>query len=134
MSQAELFAQAAASLIGTKFRLHGRSPATGVDCVGLVCLSLAAVGKKPSFPEGYMLRNSSALPWLRYAKASGLSQASGSIKRGDVILYVPAPGQQHLVIAETSSVFVHAHCGLKRVVRQTLDLPPATIAHWRLDD
>ncbi len=29
-------AAAALNLIGTPFRLHGRDPATGLDCVGLV--------------------------------------------------------------------------------------------------
>ena len=41
MSGAAL-AAAAESLVGTRFRLHGRDPDTGLDCVGLLAASLAA--------------------------------------------------------------------------------------------
>ena len=31
---AQALAEAAAALVGSRFRLHGRDPATGLDCIG----------------------------------------------------------------------------------------------------
>lgn len=128
----EAFARAAESFIGTRFRLHGRDPASGLDCIGLVAASLAAVGRQPAPPQGYALRNLSIQRWLGHAMRSGLVGADGPIARGDVLLVQPSPVQHHLLIASDPAHVVHAHASLRRVVRQPL--APGTIisAHWRL--
>ncbi len=41
----EAFAEAAESLVGIRFRLFGRDPAYGLDCVGLVAAALARSGR-----------------------------------------------------------------------------------------
>lgn len=131
-TEPEAFACAAESFIGTRFRLHGRDPASGLDCIGLVAASLAAIGRTPKPPQGYALRNLSIRRWLGHAGASGLISAELPIRRGDVLLVQPSPVQHHLLIASDLAHVVHAHAGLRRVVRQPI--APGTIiaAQWRL--
>lgn len=131
MSGAAL-AAAAASLVGTRFRLHGRAPDTGLDCVGLLAASLAAIGRAAPLPNGYRLRARSLPGVEAAAQTCGFLPASGGIRAGDVLLVRPGPCQFHLVIAATHGRFVHAHAGLKRVVMldRLPDWRPA--GHWRL--
>ena len=128
----QALAQAASSLIGTRFRLHGRDPRHGLDCVGLVYAALCAAGENPCAPEGYRLRNSGHSNWHSFAERSGFVGACGDVWAGDVLLISPGSGQQHLIISETPRLFIHAHAGLRRVVRQPLDVPINLLAHWRL--
>lgn len=131
-ADAGAFARAAEGLIGTPFRLHGRDPASGLDCVGLVFASLAAIGRDPVAPRGYGLRNCTIAHWLRHAGWSGLALTDGAVLRGDVLLVQPSPVQHHLLIVSHPGEVVHAHAGLRHVVRQPL-MPDARVAlHWRL--
>ncbi len=130
---AEAFARAAEALVGTRFRLHGRDPATGLDCVGLVGVALAACGRRVRYPQGYRLRNDCIENWLEFAGRNGLYRSTGPVWRGDVILTRPGPAQHHLLVALGAGRFVHAHAGLRRVVSQALILPQPPPAHWRLD-
>lgn len=125
-------ADAALCLVGTRFRLHGRDPATGLDCVGLVAASLAMIGAKPVPPSGYAMRNLSIDRWLEFAQRSGLEAAEGALAPGDVLLVRLGYGQHHLMIAVGAGAAVHAHAGLGRVVRQPLDPALALTAHWRI--
>lgn len=125
-------AKAAATLIGVPFRLHGRNPATGLDCVGLVAASLEAIDLKPSAPRGYQLRNTSVERWLESARQSGLQMVSGAPIGGDILLTVPGPGQAHLLIVESSVSVIHAHAGLGRVVRQPFDQSLKLQYIWRV--
>ena len=125
-------AAAATSLEGTRFRLHGRDPATGLDCIGLVGASLALCGKQVRFPQGYRLRNRSIDAWLGFAEANALYPATGAVKRGDILLTRPGPAQHHLLVALGQDRFVHAHAGLRRVVAQHFAPSPSPLAHWRL--
>ncbi len=129
---ADRLVKAATELIGTRFRLHGRDPARGLDCVGLVVASLEAIGCSPKAPDGYKLRNVDPARFLEYAAISGLALASGSKERGDIVMIRPGPCQQHLIIAECEGFGIHAHAGLRRVVRQPMSFPDQPIAHWRL--
>ena len=133
MSRAgEALAQAALALVGARFRLHGRDPATGLDCVGLVAASLAAIGREARAPPRYALRNSDIGAALGLAPAAGLVGATQPTLPGDVLLAVPGPLQHHLLIAGANGEFIHAHAGLRRVV-----VPPGPLAcpparRWRL--
>lgn len=131
-SSGELVAHHAIALIGTRFRLHGRDRHTGVDCVGLVAVALAAAGASPVAPQGYQLRNMSIGRWLGYAQRSGLSLVRDEIEPGDVMLLGLSSVQHHLVIAVSESEMVHAHAGLRRVVLQQLVPPTSILARWRL--
>ncbi len=124
--------KAASEFIGTRFRLHGRDPATGLDCVGLVRASLQSLGRVPHVPDRYGLRNTGHACWFDFAYRSGFVDVAGGISAGDVLMFQPGPAQQHLIIAECNSVAIHAHAGLRRVVRQPITMPQTLLAHWRL--
>lgn len=133
LASAETFAQAAEALVGVRFRLHGRDPATGLDCIGLVGAALARCGAPVRYPQGYRLRNHGIRRWLEFAEPNALYRCAELVRRGDVILTRPGPAQHHLLVALGAGRFVHAHAGLRRVVAQPLDIPQPPPAHWRLD-
>ena len=128
----EKLAQAAATLIGTPFRLFGRDPTRGLDCIGLLHVSLEIIGRKPRLPVGYKLRNSKPEQWFVFASYCGFHPACDLPLPGDVLLTAPSPGQQHLELVETCEMVIHAHAGLRKVVRQRLDTERPALAHWRL--
>lgn len=125
-------AQAALALVGSRFRLHGRDPATGLDCVGVVCAALETCGYKAQVPGGYNLRNLSVDAWLPFAAQSGLVPASGEVQSGDVLMIALGFAQHHLAIAVDAGQVVHAHAGLRRVVLQPHDPSWQIRATWRI--
>jgi cell wall-associated NlpC family hydrolase len=133
MSDAAGLADAAEAFMGVRFRLHGRDPATGLDCVGLVAASLRAIGLTAQEPRGYRLRNASIAGWLDTVSQSGLVPVHGPVRRGDVLLISPGPAQHHLIIAQGRGWVIHAHSGLGRVVSEPVTAPLKAVAHWRLD-
>lgn len=126
------FATAAEALIGCRFRLHGRDPDTGLDCVGVVGCALSSSGVRPVVPGGYGLRNLSVNQWLPLAEQSGLVPANDPLQRGDIVLVDLAHSQHHLAIVLDAQHVVHAHAGLRRVVRQPLDPAWHVRAQWRI--
>lgn len=125
-------ARAALGMVGCPFRLHGRDPVSGLDCVGLVAAALAATGATPMAPTGYGLRNLGVDPWLPLAASSGLVPASGPVRAGDILLITLGFAQHHLAIAIDASCVVHAHAGLRRVVEQPRDPAWHISAQWRI--
>ena len=108
---------AAQALVGTRFRLHGRDAQTGLDCIGLVVVAygLAGVALHPAL-EDYPLRGM-ALPDIFAAFArSGLVARDGLPETGDIALIACGHGQYHVVLIGPQS-HVHAHAGLRRVVK-----------------
>lgn len=128
----ETLAAEALGLVGTSFRLHGRDPASGLDCVGLVHAALAAAGRHPVSPRGYGFRNLAVEEWLPHAARSGLAPAAGPVRSGDIQLIALGFAQHHLVIARGPDDVIHAHAGLRRVVCQPRDPAWRIIAAWRL--
>jgi cell wall-associated NlpC family hydrolase len=131
MSGAAL-ARAAEALVGTKFRLHGRDPVTGLDCVGVLAAALAAIGKPAPLPSGYTIKLRTLDHWLPDPASCGFAPIDAAIAAGDVLLLDLGPCQQHLVIATAANRFVHAHAGLRRVVESSGPLPGPVLHHWRL--
>lgn len=127
-------ARAAEALVGTSFRLHGRDPATGLDCLGLVAASLDAIGRPAKLPNGYRLRARDVAALISQAGPCGAFAASGPIEAGDVALVRIGPGQFHMLIATGPSHFVHAHAGLRRVVACDGPMEWPIVSHWRLAD
>ncbi|MCC6942299.1 MAG: peptidoglycan endopeptidase [Novosphingobium sp.] len=123
-------AEAALCLVGVRFRLHGRAPETGLDCVGLVAAAMRGAGYAPRAPEGYSLRSASVTRWLGHAEQSGLHPAQVD---GDVVLCMANPVQPHLLIVVPCG-FVHAHAGLGRVTFLPDPLPWPITMQWHLAD
>jgi cell wall-associated NlpC family hydrolase len=131
MSGADL-ALAATSLVGAPFRLHGRDPASGLDCVGVLAAALARCGRVEDLPNGYALRNR-VLPELAASvSGSGFVAVTGEVAAGDVLLVQSGPAQFHLLVASGGGSFIHAHAGLKRVVCSNCPPDWPVVAHWRL--
>lgn len=129
----ERIAAAALAMVGTPFRLHGRDKEHGVDCLGLVvCAIEAATNRKVIPPRGYGLRNSSIGHMIAFADTAGLVEVPGVPRSGDIILACPGPAQHHLLIAESRGWFIHAHIGLRRVVRVPGPIVWPSAKHWRL--
>lgn len=132
MSTPLRLAQAAEALDGTPFRLQGRDPATGLDCIGLLSAAMARAGAAVSLPSGYPWRVCDLDRWLPAPESIGFAKASGAVKAGDFVILQAGPAQFHLAIAVRDGRWAHAHAGLRRVVI-TSQLPEGPIAvHWRL--
>lgn len=131
MSGADL-AAAAEALVGTRFRLNGRDPATGLDCIGLLHAALVRCNRPAHLPTGYTLRLRDPDRWIPDPGACGFTPAQLPFMAGDAVLLQVGPAQLHLAIHAGRDGWVHAHAGLRRVIHQP-DLPPGQLVqHWRL--
>lgn len=131
MNGADL-ARAAMALVGTRFRLHGRNPACGLDCVGVLDASLKAIGRPAPLAAGYRLRTRDVAALLPDPAACGFAAAQGAMEPGDVVLLSLEGAQHHLMIAAGDGGFVHAHAGLRRVVMGAAPANAVERARWRL--
>ncbi len=132
MTAADRVAAAARSAMGAKFRLHGRAPADGLDCIGLVAHALAAGGFAGEVPTGYALRGGVPAHVAALLDAAGLERVAEEAA-GDVLLLATGPGQLHLAIA-TGDGCIHADAVLRRVVERPGALPWPILGRWRLAD
>lgn len=113
------------SLIGAPFRLHGRDPATGLDCVGVVAMAMGVA----TVPNGYRLRRAAPDAIVEGLEAAGLVRVAGPPRADDVLLIAAGPTQFHLAM-KTAGGFVHA-CALLRRVVETPGMPEGLIGVWR---
>lgn len=134
MVRGHLVADFALTLIGSPFRLHGREPRTGLDCVGLVLCALRSVGVDAREPHSYGLRNLSIHRQLKSIEAMGLEATSGRSMAGDILLFNVGPAQHHLAIAARQEGIIHAHLGFGRVVLTPRFNHWTVEQHWRLID
>lgn len=125
-------AAAAEALVDAPFRLHGRDPATGLDCIGVILAAFAGCGRSVGPPPSYALRNTGIAHILPLADRAGLVETTAEPAAGDVILVRPGPAQYHLLIQATDRHFIHAHAGLRRVVRHPAPLPWPVAMRWHL--
>ena len=125
-------AKAAETLVGARFRMHGRDPATGLDCVGVLAAALAKAGYSARLPISYTLKMRELEPFTCLAGACGFVPADGGTAPGDVVMFHVGPCQYHLAIAAQDGGFIHAHAGLRRVVHSAR-LPEWPVeGHWRI--
>jgi cell wall-associated NlpC family hydrolase len=130
-------AAAAEALVGVRFRLHGRDPASGLDCIGVFAAAMAGIGRPVAVPNGYALRLADLAAFRPLAAGFGLEElggmeAAGDARPGDVLIFAVGPAQFHLAIAAVEHGFVHAHAGLRRVVLGPAGGDWRTAGHWRL--
>lgn len=125
-------AAAACGLVGCRFRLHGRDPRSGLDCVGVIAAALVATGRPASLPRLYPLRGE---PWSLITEGAarcGLIAAPAPTMAGDILLFGVGPGQVHLAVAIDGTRIVQAHAGLRRVVLSTTPAEWRLLRQWRL--
>jgi murein DD-endopeptidase / murein LD-carboxypeptidase len=102
----------ARELLGTPFKLHGRDPQDGVDCVGLVAL---IVGRTDNVPTGYAMRNVQGLRWAIEMDRVAERRADGRYGPGDILLMQAGPAQYHLGCWSGEGL-IHADARLRRVI------------------
>ena len=130
MSARDRIAAAALAVVGTRYRVQGRDPAYGLDCVGLAGLALRAGGCADAVPGDYALRGGTAAVVLALIDRDALRRVDEALA-GDLMLFAAGPGQFHVAI-RTAGGFVHADAMLRRVVERPGDAPWPMIAAWRL--
>jgi hypothetical protein len=118
---------AARAAVGCRFRLQGRDPALGLDCVGLVAVALGGRGEVPA---DYALRSGDAERAEDGLRAAGLCRVNQA-EAGDVLLLRAGPGQLHLAIRSEAGI-IHAEAALRRVVERPGAVPFALVSAWRL--
>ncbi len=116
----------ARALIGTPFRLHGRDPQTGLDCVGFIACVFDQVA---DVPAGYALRNTLQAEWCALLDHLYVRRVDGAFDETDILLLAPGPAQFHLGVW-TGSGLIHAHAGLRRVVETPGTLAWPVIGAW----
>ena len=127
------FLDAARSFLGVPYRLHGRTR-NGVDCLGLVLASVHAAGGPLLKAGGYALRNIDTQRFLPLSAQAGFLPCSwtGEEKAdGDVWLLRTGPALNHCAILDGDSL-IHAHAGLRRVVRQPIPNDWQLLAAFRM--
>lgn len=123
-------ALAARQCLGAPFRLHGRDPATGLDCVGLVAWALDRAGQGVMAPADYSLRMADSERVFAFAKAQQWQPLNAYPPRtGSILLLRPSPVQLHLGIV-AGAHFIHAHARLRRVVEAPLPPVADIVAAW----
>jgi murein DD-endopeptidase / murein LD-carboxypeptidase len=116
----------ARALIGTRFRLHGREPTSGLDCVGLIVCAFPAI-KCP--PQGYALRGGTAAGFAAMFVANGLTQREVAPCPGDLLLLQPGAAQFHLGVWSGESL-IHADAMIRRVVETPGKLAWPLVSGW----
>jgi cell wall-associated NlpC family hydrolase len=123
---------AALALVGVPFRLHGRSAATGVDCVGLALLAVRGAGVTIPEPPPYRLRTAHAPTAPCWLSAAGFVEADDR-RPGDLAIVRVGALQLHLLI-DAGDGAVHAHAGLGRVVHSPWPADWAELSRWRMTE
>jgi murein DD-endopeptidase / murein LD-carboxypeptidase len=120
MTVPEQFADAATRCIGARFRLQGRDPSTGLDCVGLVAWCAQTIGLPVMDSNDYVLA-SSAEKLMPHLLASGFVMRPDLRPRaGDVLIFKLQNSLNHVGICTPRGV-VHADMRFRRVVEHRLD-------------
>lgn len=129
----------ALALVGVPFRLHGRDPRTGLDCVGLAMTAFGRTGLLAIEPPSYQLRGTSRERAETILRRAGLVRADAETV-GDLILAESGPMQLHLMIcagtgagAGSGACYVHAHAGLGRVVLMPGPISVPVLGLWRAE-
>lgn len=124
-------ANRAINLVGVPFRMRGRSPECGLDCVGVVAQALECTGMQFDVPRDYAFRGEYLGRISAFFGSGGFRSIDCEpAQPGDILMYRSADRQVHFGV-DTSLGAVHAHAGLGRVVLTPKPMPWPVIAHWR---
>jgi murein DD-endopeptidase / murein LD-carboxypeptidase len=116
----------ARSVLGAPFRLHGRDPETGLDCVGLIAW-VYELGT--NIPAGYALRGGDGARFAQIISALGLTKRRAAFRAGDLLLMQAGAAQFHLGLW-TGTSLIHADAMLRRTVEMPGTPPWQVIGAW----
>jgi cell wall-associated NlpC family hydrolase len=120
----------ARTVLGVRFRMQGRAPQEGFDCIGLVGFAIRA--SLADLPPDYGARGGDLERLRSELTRQGLVRIDdGQPRAGDVALFVPGPGQLHLGIV-TEAGLIHADAGLRKVVERPFPMPWPLLEAWRV--
>lgn len=126
MTGGERVLAAAQTLVGVRFRMQGRDPALGLDCVGLVAVALVRAGAAVTLPRDYAA--------LRGTMPAGAVPpdlvACDGAEAGDVLLCRIAATQLHLAVRANDGI-IHADALARRVVVRPGAVPWPIEGAWR---
>ncbi|MCJ2184717.1 hypothetical protein MTR62_18775 [Novosphingobium sp. 1949] len=127
-------ARAARTLVGVRFRLHGRDPARALDCVGVLGAALERCGlASAGLPGGYPLRTTRPPDFARIAARLGLVAGADEHAPGTILLLRTAACQYHVaIVTRPGPIAVHAHAGLGRVVEGPITPDWPRLHRWCL--
>ena len=120
-----MIVERARACLGARFRVHGRDPASGLDCVGLVAFAL----DRRDVPSGYALRGGDAERVRAMIVGFGLAPVKAR-RAGDLLLFASGPGQLHLGIWSGDGL-IHACAQARRVVERPGAPPWRQLGCWR---
>lgn len=124
---------AAIQLVGTPYRMHGRTVEHGLDCVGVVALAYVRAGLclRP-LPDDYRLRGDAHARVAAWLEQNGFDRVGLDEQRhGDIMLSRAGHEHQHLLITSPGA-HIHAHAALRRVVMTPGSVPGQLLGQWRL--
>lgn len=128
-ARADAIVAAVRRCVGTPFRMQGRLPGTGLDCLGVVAEAARAAGGELRLPA-YTLDGDHAALTRSWPTALGCV-AVDKAEAGDVLVTAPSRHRRHFAVVTPAGV-VHAHAGIGRVVEGPLDRDWSVLAAWRL--
>ena len=121
---------AARACVGTRFRVQGRTPGLGLDCVGVVLVAARAAGIVPASLSAYALGSDHEADIEPVLAQVGCKFVVSALP-GDILVIAPSTRQRHLAIVTKAGV-VHAHAGLGRIVEGPVDAGWAIVGAYRL--
>ncbi|WP_271299966.1 peptidoglycan endopeptidase [Sphingomonas sp. CV7422] len=130
MARGVAVAAAARALVGVRFRLHGRDPAHGLDCIGVIAAALRGAGWRGTVPSGYPLRGGD--PAQVAARFDRVLARGDGAATGDVLLFASGPAQLHGAVRVAGGI-VHADAALRRVVERPGRPDWPLLGAWRYE-
>jgi lipoprotein Spr len=131
VAAAEIVA-AARECLGTRFRIQGRTPGLGLDCVGVGLHAAAAIGiKLPDVRDYTLSGDDQPLLDAVLASAGCLPLAPDDSSPGDFLVFMPRPRQRHLAV-RTSAGMIHADIRRRAVLEAPLPSDWLLAGVWRL--
>lgn len=111
---------AARTCLGAPFRLQGREPKTGLDCIGLVLFAGRAIGFSCTADAHYCLTEKPERLDDALLASALMPLAFADVAAGDVLRFTAGGTPLHLGIATGAGV-IHADIRFRRVVEHDLD-------------
>ncbi len=123
---------AAHACVGARFRLQGRDPATGLDCIGLVVWSAQQCGLALPDASDYLLFDNPARLDGAIARAPLEAIDPRALAPGDMVRLMSSSQPLHLAIFGDDSL-IHADIRLRKVVehRLTADWAERIVSAYR---
>jgi murein DD-endopeptidase / murein LD-carboxypeptidase len=128
------FVAAARACVGVRFRLQGRDPASGLDCIGLVIWSARQCGLALPDAQDYVLTDNPMRLDVALRAAPILPVDPASLVAGDLVRLLSNGQPLHLAICGEGTL-IHSDMRCRKVVehRCTPDWHERIVAAYRFE-